>query len=136
MNLQDLSAMYDPETMDFDEFVRQYNPDSTQNLRTQQDLEYEQSLAQDQAKEKLKVQPVQKEDDPKPTLEYDEDPKPTLEELRRLRIAKLSGETPLPKVTIPDYTKCTVVELKKQCKERGLKGFTGKCKQELIDLLK
>jgi len=128
MSLEELSAMFDPETMDFDEFVRQYKPDSS-HLRHIQDVEYEQSLAQDQAKQKIKeIKEVQRIEP-----EEREDLKPTLAELRQLRIAKLSPSIVLPK---PDYTKCTLVELKKQCKERGLKGYTNKCKQELMDLLK
>lgn len=127
MSLEELSAMYDPETMDFDEFVRTYTNttntnNTTRSIREEQDLAYEQSLAQDQAKKKTKI-PTLETPTPEP-----EDPKPTLAELRQLRLAKLAPQ-------LPDYTKCTVAELKRMCKERGLKGFTHKSKQDLIRLL-
>ena len=66
-----------------------------------------------------------------------DDPKPTLAELRMLRIAKLSPPTEsiVPIKHVLDYSKMTVVELKNHCKESGKKGFTGKCKQELIAML-
>jgi hypothetical protein len=109
MSLEALSAMYDPDTMDFDEFVRNH---TSRTLVEEQNFAYEQSLAQDQAKYRV------------PDTE---DPKPTLAELRQLRLAKLEPR--------PDYTKYTVAELKQKCRERGLKGFTHKCKEELIRLL-
>ena len=130
MSLEELSAMYDPDTMDFDEFVRTYtntNNTTPRSIREEQDLAYEQSLAQDRAKKIPKIHETIPE-----IHETIDDPKPTLAELRQLRLAKLAPEV---KPLLPDYTKLTVVELKKLCKERGLKGFTGKCKQELINLL-
>jgi hypothetical protein len=130
MDLDELLAFY-PEMN-----VNDYRP--SQNLRDEQDLEYEKCLAQDQSKkiekekqnekEQEKQKEQEKEQKQKEQIEPDP-PKPTLAELRQLRIAKLSP------VQTPDYTKCTVAELKKICKERGLKGFTHKCKQDLIQLL-
>jgi hypothetical protein len=136
MSLEELSAMYDPDTMDFDEFVRTYinNNTTPRSIREEQDLAYEQSLAQDRAKKIPKIhETIPKIHETIPKIhETIDDPKPTLAELRQLRLAKLAPEV---KPLLPDYTKLTVVELKKLCKERGLKGFTGKCKQELINLL-
>lgn len=141
MSLEELSAMYDPETMDFDEFVRTYTNNTTltaTNIREEQDLAYEQSLAQDRAKKEItyinEIIKTPMEEDP---------PKPTLAELRLLRLAKLAPvaakvDPVTAEVTAkvePDYTTLTVVELKRLCKEKGLKGFTGKCKQDLIRLL-
>jgi len=134
MDLVELSAMYDPETMDFDEFVQQYN--KPKHLRDEQDFAYEQSLAQDIRKQQEKKEKEQQEKQEKEQQEREqqekeepaEDPKPTLAELRQLRIAKLSIP---PKIQVNH----TVMELKKMCKERGIKGFTGKCKQELIAML-
>lgn len=37
--------------------------------------------------------------------------------------------------TEPEYSKCTVSSLKTLCKERNIKGFSGKSKAQLIDLL-
>jgi len=140
MSLEELSAMYDPETMDFDEFVRTYNKPKP-SVREEQDVAYEQSLAQDREKRKQKElereKELQKELERQKELvptELDE-PKPTLAELRLLRLAKLAPEERKPVPAKPDYTKLTVLELKKLCKEKGLKGFTGKCKQELINML-
>jgi uncharacterized protein (UPF0305 family) len=132
MSLEELSAMYDPETMDFDEFVQTYKNKFTPSVREEQDLAYEQSLAQDREKEKQKEREREKEKEKEREKEIvpSDDPKPTLAELRLLRLAKLA-----PEPTKPDYTTFTVVELKRICKERGLKGFTGKCKQDLINLL-
>ena len=148
MSLEELSAMYDPETMDFDEFVRTYNKPKP-SVREEQDVAYEQSLAQDREKrkqrekelERQREKELEKQKELVPT-ELDE-PKPTLAELRLLRLAKLAPEerkpvpetNPVPVPAKPDYTKLTVLELKKLCKEKGLKGFTGKCKQELINML-
>lgn len=146
MSLEELSAMYDPETMDFDEFVRTYNKPKP-SVREEQDVAYEQSLAQDREKRKQREKELEKQKELVPT-ELDE-PKPTLAELRLLRLAKLAPEErkPVPETVPdhvpdtdpvpakPDYTKLTVLELKKLCKEKGLKGFTGKCKQELINML-
>ncbi len=142
MSLEELSAMYDPETMDFDEFVRTYTKNSpTPSVREEQDLAYEQSLAQDREKQKNKEKEREKNKEIEKNKEKEilpiEDPKPTLAELRLLRLAKLAP-VPVPIVApvAPDYTKLTVVELKKLCKDRNIKGMTGKCKQELINMLK
>jgi hypothetical protein len=123
MDLDELLAFY-PEMN-----VNDYRP--SQNLRDEQDLEYEKCLAQDRAKkiEKQKEQNEKEQKEQEKEQIEPDPPKPTLAELRQLRIAKLSP------VQTPDYTKCTVAELKKICKERGLKGFTHKCKQDLIQLL-
>lgn len=161
MSLEELSAMYDPETMDFDEFVRTYHKPKP-SVREEQDVAYEQSLAQDREKRKQKELEKQKELQKElerqkelavPSEICIDDPKPTLAELRLLRLAKLAPEekkpvsapdpatapvpdpSPDPVPAKPDYTKLTVLELKKLCKEKGLKGFTGKCKQELINML-
>jgi len=154
MSLEELSAMYDPETMDFDEFVQTYKNKFTPNVREEQDVAYEQSLAQDREKRKQKELELQKELEKQKEMAVPseiciDDPKPTLAELRLLRLAKLAPEerkpvpvpapvpvpVPDPVPAKPDYTKLTVLELKKLCKKKGLKGFTGKCKQELINML-
>jgi len=147
MSLEELSAMYDPETMDFDEFVQTYKNNTnintntpTPSIREEQDLAYEQSLAQDRAKKITYINEIIKTPIPIPMEE--DPPKPTLAELRILRLAKLAPVV-VPVISVPevvakvepDYTTLTVVELKRLCKEKGMKGFTGKCKQDLVTML-